>query len=87
MSDHVKLYLKKDKRALVTQLTLGVLQLQIELGRYQNIVRDLRICKLCNQEVESELHFLLRCSKLECIRTTLGQDLSCPGFKHLNEED
>ena len=37
-------------------------RLEIETGRYQNIARQNRLCKLCNcNYVEDERHFLLVC--------------------------
>ena len=35
--------------------------LEIERGRYTNTPRELRICKLCKTEPETEFHFLLKC--------------------------
>ena len=36
--------------------------LNIETGRYQNIVRNERKCLLCNNDdLEDEFHFILRC--------------------------
>jgi hypothetical protein len=43
--------------------------LEIEVGRYNNINRENRICKLCNQNtIESEYHFLLCCTRYSEIR-------------------
>ena len=42
--------------------------LEIERGRYKNIKVKDRICKLCNSDVEDEIHFLLGCSHSERIR-------------------
>jgi hypothetical protein len=37
-------------------------KLQIERGRYENIPREERICKLCDSgEVENEFHFAITC--------------------------
>ena len=52
----------KHKRALVTRLKLGVLNLAIESGRYDGTPRCQRMCKLCNIEVENEVHFLFTCT-------------------------
>ena len=40
---------------------IGSLNLQIQSGRYNNVPREQRLCKLCNLEVEDEYHFLLKC--------------------------
>ena len=63
--------LSKEKRSLVTKIRLGCLPLEVETGRYFNIERNLRICKLCNDECETELHFLFKCSKLSTLRENL----------------
>jgi hypothetical protein len=43
--------------------------LQIERGRYENISREQRFCKLCNTgEVENEYHVSLSCPKYEELR-------------------
>ena len=54
----------KCSRSLACKLKLGVLPLQIEQGRYSGQTREQRICKLCNSELENELHFLFKCPKL-----------------------
>ena len=43
-------------------------KLEIEQGRNKNIS-----CKLCNDGIEDEIHFLLRCSALDNIRKLLFQ--------------
>ena len=42
--------------------------LEIEKGRYYNIAKENRICKLCYSAVETEFHFVLVCEKLADIR-------------------
>ena len=44
--------------------------LMIELGRYQNIPRSLRICKTCN-ELDNEIHFFLLCKQNKNLRSNL----------------
>ena len=48
---------------LTTKFRISSHQLEIECGRYRKIPASQRICKLCNLEVEDELHFLLECPK------------------------
>ena len=44
--------------------------LEIERGRYRNIPRDQRLCKICLNKVEDEYHFILRCNGYNDIRYT-----------------
>ncbi len=41
---------------------------RLETGRYKGLGRELRICELCNKELEDECHFLFRCEKLDYVR-------------------
>ena len=56
-------------RRTFTQFRISNHKLQIEFGRYQNIPREERICKLCNSgEIEDEFHFSLVCHQYSEIR-------------------
>ena len=47
----------------MTKLRLGLLNLQIVLGRYEGVPREERFCKLCDSGlVEDEMHFVLVCN-------------------------
>ena len=49
-------------RSALARLRCGILPLEIEVGRYNGIPEERRICKLCDLGVvESELHFLFKC--------------------------
>ncbi|CAB4043043.1 Hypothetical predicted protein [Paramuricea clavata] len=51
-----------NQRKHLTQLRLSNHKLMIELGRYENIPREDRICKVCQAgEIETEHHFLTSC--------------------------
>ena len=60
--------LNKYKRSLICQLRTGTLSLEIENGRHKNVPHNQRICKLCTEAVETELHFLFDCVKLSKTR-------------------
>ena len=60
--------MNKYKRSLICQLWLGILPLEVEVGRFVNTDYKDQICKMCNQDVENEIHFVLHCSRLEEIR-------------------
>ena len=34
-------------------------------GRFADVAREMRICRLCNSAVEDELHFLFQCKNPE----------------------
>ena len=60
-------YIKnRKKRSLLAQLRLGILPLNIEMGRFRNIPVEERICELCDcGMVEDEKHFLCICTLYE----------------------
>ena len=47
---------------------IGSLDLGIQRGRYTNVPRDQRICQLCNDGIEDEYHFLLKCTLYDELR-------------------
>ena len=70
LSPNVEPYIRANlpvrTRRVVAGLRAGCLLLQVELGRYtspKTPIED-RICKLCNNGVEDQEHFLLHCSGL-----------------------
>ena len=52
-------FIKNDQlRNVLSRFRLTSHDLEIEIGRYNNIFRDSRYCKMCTQNViESEFHF------------------------------
>ena len=50
------------------QLRVSSHRLEIEVGRASHIPREERICILCSTEVESEEHFVCRCTAYDDIR-------------------
>ena len=56
-------------RKSVSAFRISAHNLEIECGRYHNIPKNLRTCKLCNmQATESEFHFLLTCPAYRQLR-------------------
>ena len=79
--NYVNMNLNKYVRSVIAQFRAGSLPIEIELGRYQRIPRENRICKQCqNNCVESELHFLFHCDKHSLIALRSYQKLHslCP---------
>ena len=64
------IYNVKDRkfRSVLAKLRCGILPLCIETGRWKNIPRNERLCKLCNNTIENEIHFVFFCDKLKNIR-------------------
>ena len=53
----------------------GVLKLKIETGRYTNLTRNQRICDLCNNGIEDEIHFIFQCPKYALSRHMLEKKI------------
>ena len=99
--NYIQAYLNKHERSIIAQFRAGILPLRIETGRYTNTKDETtgkfrklnvneRICELCClNEIEDELHFLLRCPIYNNFRKTLME--TCvniyPSFKLLNDSD
>ena len=67
----VKANLDRRERSLLTQLVSGILPIEKEVGRYTNVKKELRFCKICNvpRTVEDEYHFLFDCAPLQYERS------------------
>ena len=51
-------------------------KLEIETGRYKNIDKEKRVCKVCNlSKIESEEHFLLECPKYSHHRKYFSEEI------------
>ena len=56
----------------MAQFRLGILPLEIEVGRFRNIPLANRICQMCNSGVvEDEIHFLCECNNYSEYRSSL----------------
>ena len=58
-------------RKFLAMLRCGSLPLEIELGRRSKIPLHNRICKLCNTNVEDEVHLLLQCPAYDDLRENI----------------
>ena len=67
MEEYLSLIDNPTIRRTFSQYRVSNHELQIERGRYENVSREQRFCKLCNTgEVENEYHLALSCPKYEC---------------------
>ena len=59
----------------------------IETGRHDRIPEEIRICPLCEDGIENELHFLLTCPTCTPIRKTFFKNIQnlIPDFHELGE--
>lgn len=75
-------------RIQVTKFRLSDHNLMIEKGRHNGVKAYLRFCPFCENEVESEIHFLLDCPVYRNIRTDLINliERENPFFRYLQKE-
>ena len=84
VENYLKANLSKHRWSIISQLRLGILPLKIESGRYQKLSVAERVCKLCNDEVETECHFVLHCWKLKSVRDCEME--SVPELNYFDED-
>ena len=66
----------KHIRSHIAQIRSGILPLNIELGRHNNLAVKDRICNICDkQEVEDEMHFICNCPAYDNFRNVLYNDM------------
>ena len=69
-------YLGTFGRKLMTDLRIGSNKLEIEEGRWEEIVKEERVCRQCSiNEVEDEYHFVARCPSNAQARTILFEKI------------
>jgi len=73
---YVLLNLDRHQRSNLAQLRCGILPLQVELGRFNNVKLEDRLCQLCNNNViEDEIHFLFHCPAYQEVRAHFIHDV------------
>ena len=69
---YCNLNLKRSQRSLIAKLRLGILPIRVETGRYNNTIRQERICLICNNgNIEDEYHVMFYCEVYKASRSTL----------------
>lgn len=79
-----------EQRRKLTQFRISAHRLRIELGRYQGILRQDRLCLHCSEGViEDEKHFLFHCSFFSEDRLHLNKCIYniCPNYKQLQTSE
>ena len=70
--EYLRNNISRHERSLLAQLRLGILPLEIEVGRFGNIPVENRLCKCCdNKVVENEFYFVCECVRYADLRTVL----------------
>ena len=90
LEKYCSIHLTLGQRSLLAKLRLGVLPIEVELGRYNGTQRELRTCKVCKKgQVEDEIHFLLTCEKYQKGRESLFSIAieTVENFIDLNDEE
>jgi hypothetical protein len=75
-------------RILLSKLRIGMLNLEINLGRYEGVPREERLCKVCNSGlIEDEFHFVLVCNYYVPERQRLIPQYCClyPSISKFNQ--
>ena len=75
------------ERIAMTKLRLSNHTLRIEKGRHERIIRSLRHCAFCLNQVEDEIHFVMQCKLYNNLRLSLFEDIKnvIRHFEHLGE--
>ena len=73
----------------VTKFCLSDHKHMIEVGRHKGVKAHLRICPLCNNDVETEIHVLLECPIYKHLRWTLMNTVlrEKPSIKFFTKEN
>lgn len=61
-------------RQFITKFRVSDHPLEIEIGRYKNVLRENRLCTVC-KDIEDEYHFFLYCNKNKHLRQNMFQHL------------
>ena len=68
-SNYLELSTRTSERRALDKLGVSNHKLMVELGRYNQISRDDRICPVCgSNQIEDKIHFLFYCSKYSILR-------------------
>ena len=74
----------------MAQFRLGILPIEVEIGRYRSIPLENRICKLCNlNQIVDEKHVLFFCTLYDDIRKTWIEALKLcmPDFDNISTDN
>ena len=85
LENHVKLNLSRNERSVLSQLRCSILPIQIEIGRFNNLKIEERLCPICNTgSIETEYHFLFECPKYQNSREDFYRQLNINANDYTN---
>ena len=85
--DYVYLDNRK-RRSQIAQLRLGILPINIEVGRFRNLQVDERLCEVCNSgQIEDEFHFVMVCSAYDGSREKLLAEVQIENFSNMSSQE
>ena len=89
MENFLKLDIDSSDISNFARLRISNSILMIGKGRHRKIDLENRLCPLCNFEVEDELHFTKKCTKLQELRNKFYQKTSdiLPSFYNLSDSE
>lgn len=89
MENFLKLDIDRSDISNFVRLRISNSILVIEKGTHRKIDLENRLCPLCKFEVEDELHFTIKCTKLQELRNKFYQKISdiLPSFYNLSDTD
>ena len=88
--NYLELSTRTSERRALSKLRVSNHKHMIELGRYNQISRDDRICPVCgSNQIEDEIHFLFYCSKYSILRDDFFNKLQTliPNIRRLPVND
>ena len=89
MENFLKLDIDSSDISNCVRLRISNSILMIGKGRHRKIDFENRLCPLCKFEVEDELHFTKKCTKLQELRNKFYQKISyiLPSFYNLSDSE
>jgi hypothetical protein len=89
MENLLKLDIDRSDISNFVRLRISNIILMIEKGSHRQIDLENSLCSLCKFEVEEELHFTIKCTKLHELRNKCYQKISdlLPSFYNLSDTE
>ena len=89
LEQYLLTYIDKKYVSYFIKLRISNSKLMIEEGRFKNLRKEDRICPLCKSHIETETHFVIKCSELQDIRQTFFKKIReiIPMFNNMSDFD